>query len=47
MGQMAANRGKDVDPKVGIFWYNRATNQLFGVASHLVSDYTKANTSDV
>jgi Txe/YoeB family toxin of Txe-Axe toxin-antitoxin module len=25
MGQMAANRGKDGEPKVGIFWYNRAT----------------------
>lgn len=46
MGQMAANRGKDGEPKVGIFWYNRATNQLFGVISHRVSDYTKANASD-
>lgn len=46
MGQMAANRGKDGEPKVGIFWYNRATNQLFGVVSHRVSDYTKVNASD-
>lgn len=46
MSQMAANRGKDGEPKVGIFWYNRATNQLFGVVSHRVSDYTKANASD-
>lgn len=46
MRQMAANRGKDGEPKVGIFWYNRATNQLFGVISHQVSDYTKANASD-
>ena len=46
MTQMAANRGKDGEPKVGIFWYNRATNQLFGVVSHRVSDYTKANASD-
>ena len=46
MEQMSGNRGKDGDPKVGIFWYNRATNQLFGVVSHLVSDYTKANASD-
>ncbi len=46
MGQMAANRGKDGEPKDGIFWYNRATNQLFGVISHRVSDYTKANASD-
>lgn len=46
MGQMAANRGKDNEPKVGIFWYNRATNQLFGVISHRVSDYTKSNASD-
>lgn len=46
MNQMAANRGKDGEPKVGIFWYNRATNQLFGVVSHRVSDYTAANASD-
>lgn len=46
MDQMAANRGKDGEPKVGIFWYNRATNQLFGVVTHRVSDYTKANASD-
>lgn len=46
MSQMEANRGKDGEPKVGIFWYNRATNQLFGVVSHRVSDYTKANASD-
>jgi Txe/YoeB family toxin of Txe-Axe toxin-antitoxin module len=46
MAQMAANRGKDGEPKVGIFWYNRATNQLFGVVSHRVSDYTRANASD-
>lgn len=46
MEQMSANRGKDGEPKVGIFWYNRATNQLFGIVSHRVSDYTKANASD-
>ena len=46
MEQMAANRGKDGEPKVGIFWYNRAMNQLFGIVSHRVSDYTKANASD-
>ena len=46
MEQMSANRGKDSEPKVGIFWYNRATNQLFGVVSHLLSDYTKANASE-
>lgn len=46
MSQMAANRGKDGEPKVGIFWYNRATNQLFGIVSHRVSDYTRANASD-
>lgn len=33
MEQMAANRGKDDEPKVGIFWYNRATNQLYGVVT--------------
>ncbi len=46
MKLMAENRGHDTDPKVGIFWYNRATNQLFGVVSHRLSDYTKANASD-
>ena len=46
MEQMSANRGKDDEPKVGIFWYNRATNQLYGVVSHRVSDYSKANASD-
>lgn len=46
MGLMAANRGKDSEPKVGIFWYNRANNTLFGVVSHRISDYTKANASD-
>lgn len=46
MAQMEANRGKDGEPKVGIFWYNRATNQLFGVVSHRVSDYTRANASE-
>ena len=46
MAQMEANRGKDGEPKVGIFWYNRATNQLFGVISHRVSDYTRANASE-
>ena len=46
MDQMSANRGKDGEPKVGIFWFNRATNQLFGVVSHRVSDYTRANASD-
>lgn len=46
MAQMAANRGKDGEPKVGIFWYNRATNQLFGVVSHRVSDYSRANASE-
>lgn len=46
MAQMAANRGHDNEPKVGIFWYNRARNELFGVVSHRVSDYTQANASD-
>lgn len=46
MALMAANRGKDAEPKVGIFWYNRANNTLFGVVSHRLSDYTKANASD-
>ena len=46
MALMAANRGKDAEPKVGLFWYNRANNTLFGVVSHRLSDYTKANASD-
>lgn len=46
MGLMAGNRGKDSEPKVGIFWYNRANNTLFGVVSHRIGDYTKANASD-
>ncbi len=46
MAQMAANRGKDSEPKVGIFWYNRMTNELFGVVSHRISDYSKANASE-
>lgn len=45
MALMEANRGKDSEPKVGIFWYNKATNSLFGVVSHRLSDYTKANAS--
>lgn len=46
MALMASNRGKDSEPKVGIFWYNRARNELFGVVSHKISDYSKANASD-
>ena len=46
MALMAANRGKDSEPKVGLFWYNRANNTLFGIVSHRLSDYTKANASD-
>lgn len=46
MDQMSANRGKDREPKVGIFWYNRAANQLFGVVTHPLKDYTRANASD-
>jgi len=44
--QMAANRGKGEAPKVGIFWYNVARNELFGVVSHPLNDYSKANASD-
>lgn len=46
MALMSANRGKDSEPKVGIFWYNRAKNELYGVVSHKVSDYSRANASD-
>ena len=33
----------DDEPKVGIFWYDPRHNDLFGVRSHRVSDYLKAN----
>lgn len=46
MAQMASNRGRDHEPKVGIFWYNRSRNELFGVVSHRISDYARANASD-
>lgn len=45
MSLMSANRGKDDEPKVGIFWYNRAKNELFGVVSHKIGDYSHANAS--
>lgn len=44
--QMEANRGHGDDPKVGIFWYNPSWKELFGVVSHPVRDYSKANASD-
>lgn len=43
MRLMESNRGKDQEPKVGIFWYNPQRNDLFGVISHRVSDYVKPN----
>jgi hypothetical protein len=43
---MAANRGKGEDPKVGIFWYNVGRDELFGVISHPLNDYSRANASD-
>lgn len=43
MNLMASNRGKGDEPMVGIFWYSPQLNELFGVRSHRVSDYTKAN----
>lgn len=43
MQTMAANRGNGEEPKVGIFWYNVAQNELFGVISHKTSDYKKPN----
>ena len=43
---MEANRGHGDDPKGGIFWYNVAWKELFGVVSHPVRDYTRANASD-
>lgn len=46
LAQMAANRGKGNTPKVGIFWYSIGLDELFGVVSHPVDDYSKANASD-
>ncbi|MBO7648915.1 MAG: hypothetical protein J6S48_06140 [Bacteroidales bacterium] len=43
MRLMASNRGKDGEPKVGIFWFDPNKNDLFGVRSHRVSDYVKPN----
>jgi hypothetical protein len=43
MRLMESNRGKDDEPKVGIFWYDPRKNDLFGVRSHRVSDYLKPN----
>ena len=43
MNLMASNRGKDDEPKVGIFWYDPRNGDLFGVRSHRVSDYLKPN----
>lgn len=43
MQTMAVNRGNGDEPKVGIFWYNIAKNELFGVVSHKTSDYKKPN----
>lgn len=46
LAQMAANRGKGERPKVGIFWYSVGRDELFGVVSHPVDDYSRANASD-
>ena len=43
MRLMQSNRGKGDEPMVGIFWYSPQRKMLFGVRSHRVSDYTKAN----
>lgn len=46
LAQMEANRGKGETPKVGIFWYSVGRDELFGVVSHPVDDYSQANASD-
>lgn len=46
LAQMEANRGKGETPKVGIFWYSEGRNELFGVVSHPVDDYSRANASN-
>lgn len=43
MRLMQSNRGKDREPMVGIFWYSPQIGDLFGIRSHRVSDYQKAN----
>ena len=43
MRLMQSNRGKDKEPKVGIFWYSPQRNDLFGVRSQRVSDQTSPN----
>lgn len=40
---MAANRGAGEEPKVGIFWYNATSKELFGVVTHKRTDYLKPN----
>ena len=42
---MEANRKHEDDPKVGIFWYNVAWHELFGVVARSLMDYSKANAS--
>ena len=46
LSQMEANRGKGKMPKVGIFWYSSGRDELFGVVSHPVDDYSRANASE-
>lgn len=43
MRLMQSNRGKDMEPRVGIFWYSPQHNDLFGVRSQRVSDQTSPN----
>lgn len=43
METMARNRGAGDEPKVGIFWYNAARKELFGVVTHKRTDYLKPN----
>lgn len=43
MRLMQSNRGKDMEPRVGIFWYSPQRNDLFGVRSQRVSDQTSPN----
>ena len=46
LAQMAANRGKGDMPKVGVFWYSIGRDELFGIVSHPVDDYSRANASN-
>lgn len=40
---MEENHNIDDSPKVGLFWYNRSQQKLFGVIKHSLDDYDRPN----